>query len=220
MRLMPANPSSLAAAAVLAGLAGLAACTRAPEPSLEVFTQAMNTYLAERGHLCLAKRLWPIDVTQQDVDVGARNALQMPVLERLGLVSSSVAQVEVDDEGTLHRMAVRRYVLTDAGRTYFVRRGPAKAGEGASAGSDFCAARLSLDRIVDWKVDAEPGSPTRRATVTYTYRVDAAPWTKDAGAQRVFPVVAGIVRGAGTARLQETFAQTDTGWVAVDPRGS
>ena len=48
------------------------------------FTRAMNTYLEKRGDLCLAKSSWPIDVTQHEIDIGARNAVQMPVLERLG----------------------------------------------------------------------------------------------------------------------------------------
>ncbi len=214
---MPMNPSfPLAAVAALVSLVGLAACTRAPEASLDAFTQAMTVYLSERGQLCLAKDAWPIDVTQHEVDVGARNALQMPVLDRLGLVSSSVAQVDVNDEGTVHRMAVRRYVLTDAGRRYFVRRGPAKTSGAASIRSDFCAAKLSLDRVVDWKLDTNPRNLARRATVTYTYHVDAAPWTNDPQVQKVFPVVAGVIRGAGTAQLQETFSLTETGWVAVD----
>ena len=206
---------SLAVVAALAGSAGLVACLRAPEANIEVFTRAMNEYLAERGQLCLAKNAWPIDVTQHEVDIGARNAVQMPVLERLGLVSSSVAEVDIDDEGTPRRMAVRRYALTDAGRSYFVRRGPASAG---NVRGDFCAASLSLDRIVDWRLDPNPRGRARRATVTYTYRIVAAPWARDPQVQKVFPVVAGVVRGAGKAQLQEMFTLTDHGWVAVDPR--
>ncbi len=34
--------------------------------------------------------------------------------------------------------------------------------------------------------------------------------------QKVFPVVAQVIRGAGSAQLQETFKKTETGWVAVD----
>ena len=90
-------------------------------------------------------------------------------------------------------------------------------GDGARNG-DFCAAHLSLDRIVGWELRGS--GPQRQAVVTYTYQVDAAPWTKDAEVQKVFPVVAGVIRGAGTAQLQETFAHGDAGWVAVDLQGS
>ena len=198
----------------------LLACTRSPEASHEAFSRAMNTYLAQRGDLCLAKSAWPIDVTQHEVDVGARNALQMPALEHLGLVSSSVATVELDDEGTIHRMDVRRYALTDAGRRYVVTRPAAAATGTAPARSDFCAAKLSLDKVVGWKLNGAANDAARTATVTYTYRVEAAPWTGDPAIRQVFPVVAGVIRGAGSAQLQETFAATDEGWVAVDLRGS
>ncbi|MEP7102598.1 MAG: hypothetical protein ABI781_18945 [Burkholderiales bacterium] len=206
---------SIALAAVaLTGLAGLGACTRHVEPDAQVLGTAMQTYLAQRGDLCLAKTNWPIDLTQHEIDSGARNALQLPVLERLGLVDSSVAEIDVDDEGTLHHMKVRRYALTDAGRKFYLVRG---GKQGAAAG-DFCAAHLSLDRVVGWELRGSGAQ--RQAVVSYTYRVDVAPWTRDAEVQKVFPVVAGVIRGAGSAQLQQTFAFSDAGWVAVDLQGS
>jgi hypothetical protein len=54
------------------------------------------------------------------------------------------------------------------------------------------------------------------ASKRYTYQVKAAPWTGDEELQKVFPVVAQVIRGAGSAQLQETFRKTETGWVAVD----
>jgi hypothetical protein len=199
-------------------IAAIAACTRSSDPSAADLTSAMNTYLAARGQLCLGKTNWPIDVTQHEIDSGARNALQMPVLERLGLVSSSVADITVDDEGASHRMKVRRYELTDAGRSYYVKRSLRSASSTQAAG-DFCAARLTLDRIVGW--DIHPGDgKTPTATVRYTYHVDAAQWTSDPEAQKVFPMVAGVVRGAAKAELEESFTRTATGWVAVDLQGT
>jgi hypothetical protein len=215
---MNAPGSKLVVVTTMLVIATVAACTRSSDPSAAELTSAMNTYLAERGQLCLGKTNWPIDVTQHEVDTGARNALQMPVLERLGLVSSSVADITVDDEGTSHAMKVRRYDLTDAGRTYYVKRAQRRATSAQAAG-DFCAARLTLDRIVGW--DMHPGDGKAPiATVRYTYHVDAAPWTNDAEAQKVFPMVAGVVRGADKAELQESFTHTPTGWVAVDLQGS
>ncbi|CAN5428877.1 hypothetical protein BH10PSE18_BH10PSE18_46570 [soil metagenome] len=201
----------------------LGACTGADAPSDAVFTAAVQNYLARHGDLCLAKNHWPIDVTQHEIDVGARNARQMPVLERLGLVDSSVAEVDVDDEGTLHHMKVRRFALTDAGRKYYVMRdvhGNGNGGGGAALQGDFCAAHLSLDRVVGWKLNPAGEGRPQRAVVSYTYKIDPAPWTADAEAQRVFPVVAGVVRGAGTAQLQESFRQTKDGWVPADLEGS
>ena len=206
-------------ALLIAGL--LAGCSRSSSADADTFATAVRSYLDKRGDLCLAKNTWPIDVTQHEIDVGARNALQMPVLERLGLVSSSVAEIDVDDEGTMHHMKVRRYALTESGRKYYIVRAQAGAKAGAQATQgDFCAAKLSLDKVVGWDLQRSNDKEARHAVVTYTYKVDAAPWTQDAELQKVFPMVAGIVRGAGTAKLQEAFTQTDAGWVAVDLLGS
>lgn len=198
-------------ATALVVLLVLGACARDAGPDAKVFGAAMNAYLAQRGDLCLAKPSWPIDLTQHEIDTGARNALQLPVLERLGLAASTVAQVDVDDEGTPHHMQVRRYQLTQAGRKSYIRRG---------AKGDFCAARLSLDRIVGWRLRAGADGRQRHAVVTYTYHADAAPWTRDAQAQKVFPMVAHVVNGAGAVQLQQAFTLTDKGWVANDLLGS
>lgn len=196
-------------ALMLGSLGGLAGCAR-HDPEAKALDTALHTYLAQRGDLCLAKNTWPIDLTQHEIDSGARNALQLPELERLGLAKSTVAEVDVDDEGTLHHMKVRRYALTAAGRKFYITR---RTAQGAPRG-DFCAAHLRLDHIVGWVLHGSGAG--RQAVVTYTYQVDAAPWTQDAAVQRVFPVVAGVIRGAGTAQLQETFAHGDAGWTAVD----
>jgi hypothetical protein len=206
----------LAATALTIGT--LAGCSPSADPDAQALKVALTGYLAERGQLCLGKTSWPIDLTQHDVDVGARNALQLPVLERLGLVASSVAEVEVGEEGVIHRMKVRRYELTEAGRAYFVQR-PVRSTVAAPPIGDFCAARLSLDHIVGWKRESS-GNGSPRAVVSFTYRVDAAPWMRDAEAQKVFPVVAGVIRGGGTAQLEEAFTAGPQGWVAVDMQGS
>ncbi|MES2534023.1 MAG: hypothetical protein V4636_23460 [Pseudomonadota bacterium] len=214
---------SISSIALCALAVGLGACSGTPAdaPSDAVFTTAVQNYLARHGDLCLAKNHWPIDVTQHEIDVGGRNARQMPVLERLGLVDSSVAEVDVDDEGTLHHMKVRRFALTDAGRKYYVVRDVSgDASRNAVGQGDFCAAHLSLDRVVGWKLNPAAEGRPQRAVVSYTYKIDPAPWTSDAEAQRVFPVVAGVVRGAGTAQLQESFRQTKDGWVPVELEGS
>lgn len=197
---------------------GLGACSSADAPSDAVFGTAVRSYLAQHGDLCLGKNQWPIDVTQHEIDVGGRNARQMPVLERLGLVNSSVAEVDVDDEGTLHHMKVRRFALTETGRKYYVTRASA---DGKAAGQgDFCAGHLSLDRVVAWKLDPPGDSKAQRAVVSYTYTIDPAPWTADAEVQRVFPVVAGVVHGAGTAQLEESFRRTKDGWVPAELEGT
>lgn len=211
----PRSAVSPGLVASLLAVIALAGCARSSEPSADQFAAGLTAYLAQRGDLCLAKTDWPIDLTQHEIDSGARNALQLPVLERLRLVSSTVAEVDVkDDQEVPHHMKVRRYALTDSGRQFFITREQPRPDGGKERRGDFCAAKLSLDKVVRW--DLTGTGKDRVAVVSYTYQVQAAPWTADAELRKVFPVVANVIQGAGSAQLQERFRQTETGWVAVD----
>ncbi len=156
--------------AVLA-LSALSACSRSGEPSASTasaeptadhFVAGMKDYLAKRGDLCLAKNEWPIDLTQREIDAGARNALQMPVLERLGLASSTVAEVDVkDDNEVSHHMKVRRYALTETGKQFYLTREQPRPDGGKETRGDFCAAKLSLDKVVHWEARRRGQGPAR-----------------------------------------------------------
>jgi hypothetical protein len=221
-------PLSITLCSVAAsGLLVLSGCSKPTDANAENFTAAMNTYLAKRGDLCVAKSSWPIDVTATEMQGHARNAVQMPVLEKLGLASSSETEIEVkDDDGVSHRMLVRRYELTDAGKKYYVMRDTVQRDGSKVPKGDFCAAKLSLDKVVQWAphtppktaslAGAAPVPADKSMVVTYTYKAEAAPWMQDPDAQKVFPVVSGVLHSAGTAQLTETFRLTDAGWVAVD----
>jgi hypothetical protein len=196
----------------------LGACGKKADVTQANFEDGMRTYLERRGDLCLAKTTWPIDVTPHDVAMGTRDAIQMPVFERLGLVRSSDATGEVTtDDGSLP-VEVKRYELTEAGlRSYRTREiGVNAAGEKVAAG-DLCAAKLSLAKVVGWDLPAAttPGD-RRRAVVSYTYEVAAEPWTREPEMERVLPLVAHVVAGAGSAQMKESFTLTADGWVADD----
>jgi hypothetical protein len=199
-------------------LAALSACGSKTDLNNENISAGMNAYLAKRGDLCLAKNVWPIDVTQKDVDTGGRNAIQMPVLEKLGLAKSSVATVVATEEGVSAEIKVRRYELTGEGKKYYLNkemRSVRSDGGIKFQKGDFCAARLRLDKVVGWE-EAKTDNNSRMVSVSYTYRIDAAPWTRDEDIQKVFPMVDRIVRGAGTMQLKESIKLTGEGWVAVD----
>ena len=198
----------------------LGACGKKSDATREHFEVGLRAYLERRGDLCLAKPTWPIDVTPHDVAVGTRDAVQMPVLERLGLVRSSEATADVTTGDGALPVEVRRYELTEAGlRDYRAREiGVNSAGERVDAG-DLCVARLSLAKVVGWEVapagsGAAPGAERAHAEVSYTYDVAAAPWTRDPEVKRVLPMVARVVEGAGSATLKEAFTLTPDGWVA------
>ena len=200
-----------------AALFSLAAChpdTR--ELNRANVTKAINAYLGTRGDLCLAKSSWPIDVAADEGQGGSRNGLQMPALEKLGLVAGSDVRItRTAEDGSTSTVAARRYQLTESGKQYYLPRAAHKRASGnrfAEADHDFCAARLSLDRVVGWET---PGG-TSDAVVTYTYKIAPAPWTSDAGVRQVFPMVERIIRGAGALELKETLVRTDSGWEAKD----
>ena len=197
-------------------LIALGACT--PAANRENFTQGMNAYLAKRGDLCLAKYDWPVDVTPAEFAAGSRNAVQMPVLQKLGLVDVFEASVEAKTDKAVVPTKVKRYQLTESGKKYYLTRELrtlASDGSKTVHQGDFCVAKLSLDKIVAW--DPPTNDSARRETVvTYTYTVEAAPWLQDPGAKRVFPMVDRVVQGARVAQLQEAFALTKDGWVAKD----
>jgi hypothetical protein len=192
-------------------LLSLAACGGRAEANRDSFTAAVNGYLDKRGDLCLGKYDWPIEVTAQEIQAGGRNAVQLPVLEKLGVVRSIAVSADDPAQQAAAPLVARRYELTEAGKKYYLKR--ERAGTHAHA-ADFCAAKLSLDKIVAWEI--HQNGAQSEAIVTYTYRVAAAPWAQDPDAQRVFPAVARVLSGAGKAQLREAFTLTGSGWAAKD----
>ncbi|HXJ23794.1 MAG TPA: hypothetical protein VMT03_26595 [Polyangia bacterium] len=193
----------LAALALAAG-----ACrSRAKAPDATDYTRAMNAYLQKRGDLCIARADWPVDVTPGDVAEGTRDAVQMPVLEKLKLVESApVPQAP----------GVTRYRLTALGKQQYIDRETRRpvSPDGPRQGmADFCVARLSLDQIKHVELHQVPNVPPH-AVITYTYDVAAPDWTRDPAARRVFPAVDRVVSGAHTASLREELTLTPDGWVA------
>jgi hypothetical protein len=193
----------------------LSACQAKPKldlksPTRATFSSGMLTYLAARGDLCLGKE-FPLDVSAREAASGGRNAVQMPVLERLGLVSSAPAMGQITSEDGPVAVAVTRYQLTATGRQYYLERSlPSER----APHSDLCVAKLSLDQVVSWQLDTQ--GQARTAVVNYTYHVKAAPWLQAPEVKAVFPAVDRVVTGEGRRTLQEGFTLTDKGWLPND----
>ena len=210
------NPTLLASFLAAALLAACAPAAKPVDASEANFTQALQAYLARRGDLCVGRASWPVDVTREEAAQRSRNSTQLPVLERLGLVTSSLVQVETGDEGARHATQARRYQLTEEGRKFYLARAPYKHDTArAVADHDFCAAHLTLKRVVHWDTpkSQEVGAET---VVTYTYDATPAAWTADPEARRVFPMVDRVLRGAGTLELKEAMVLTPQGWEAKE----
>jgi hypothetical protein len=202
---------------LLAANANAWASASAPAPDQKALRYALEKYLAKQGHVCLGKFDWPIDVTQQDFQHNARDAVQMPVLEKLGLVTSTVGEAQrvVNDEGAKETVPVKRYELTPTGRKSYLDKDTTR-GSGAAQiehHKDLCAAKLTLDKIVRW--DESQAADVRGGTLFYTYRVTAAPWVLTPDAQKVFPMVDRIIKGEGTLQLAQRMQLSKEGWIAV-----
>jgi cytochrome c peroxidase len=159
-------------------------------PSYASLRPALERYLADNGELCLGKPAWPIEVTERDRLAGTRDAVQMPVLEKLGIAVSSGG-------------AVTRYDLTEKGRPFYQAKR-----------KDFCAGKLSLHAIVGWDAPKTVNGQLE-TTLTYTYTIAPADWVRDPAVQKVFPMVDRVVKGERSMQLQQVFRRTKDGWAAV-----
>jgi cytochrome c peroxidase len=182
--------------------------------------QALKKYLGAQGHVCVGKFDWPIEVSQQDFQHNARDAVQMPVLEKLGLVTSTVASAQrvVGDDGATETIPVKRYELTEAGRRSYVDKDITTRGPGAAPiehHKDLCAAKLTIDKIVRFDESLSTAG-VHQGTIFYTYHVTAMPWALSADAQKVFPMVARIIKGEGILQLEQRMQLGTDGWVVLN----
>jgi hypothetical protein len=137
-------------------LALLAACQdkQARQPTRANFTAAVVDYLAQRGHVCVAKYDWPIAVTDADRQAHSLDAQQMPVLETLGLVAShEVSASNKGADGTRAAVPAREYALTAEGQKYYLHVPVVVVTPTlhVTHPADFCVAKLSLDRVIGWE---------------------------------------------------------------------
>jgi hypothetical protein len=209
--------------ATLAILVLLGACRnpQAQLPNRANFTAAVNDYLAQRGHLCLAKYDWPITVTAADQQARSPNAQQMPVLEALGLVTGrNVESTHKGAGAAAVAQPAREYALTAEGQKYYLHVPVviATATLHVTHPADFCVATLSLDRVVGWEKPMALDGRTA-TSVLFTYKIVPAPWTQTPDARRVFPVVTHAVENAGTLQLRLGVHLTQRGWIADELSG-
>lgn len=197
--------------AVLIGLAALAGCgdDETPLADRAHFTAALNDFLAQRGHVCLARYDWPVTVA-----AGTRgaDAQQMQVLEKLGLVAGRDMPAARPDGGGA---PARVYVLTDEGRKHYLHVPIVvrTATESVTHPSDLCAATLSLDQLVGW--DPPQTRDGRTATsLLFTYRIAPEPWVRAPGVLDAFPMLARAIQNEGVMQLRVGVHLARQGWVA------
>ena len=202
--------TNLVATSLATVLAVAAAHANVPAaPGQKSLKPAVRKYLEEKGNFCLGKFEWPIAVSDEDRKTGTSNALQMPVLEKLGLVVAS------DSAGD---PSIRNYSLTEEGQKYYLTKQTItvnSAGQRIRHPGDLCPAKLELDKVVAWDPPSVVDGKTQ-TTVKYTYRIaKAADWTQDPEVRKVFPMIARIIDNAGSQQLMQLFAWSGRGWVAL-----
>jgi hypothetical protein len=185
------------------------------EPSESELTSAVTHYLSDHGDLCVGKFTWPRVVSQQDQLARTNDAVQLPVLERLGLVEST----EISAPTAATAETARRYSLTAKGRRYYLQKKRITLGvhdQPVEHDKDLCVARLSLDKVVKWSPPEQVhGHP--ETVVRYTYHVKSADWMADPQARQVFPVVDRIIRNQDNMLMSVTVALQDGKWMPVLP---
>lgn len=188
------------------------------QPSRETLTKAVDRYLSDHGDLCVGKFTWPRVVTPQDRQDKTNDAVQLPVLERLGLVQATdiaapaVAPTAADEGG-------KSYSLTAKGHRYYLRKNRVTVGAHGMPtvhDADLCVAHLSLDKVVKWS-PPEPAHGGLESLVRYTYRVKAADWMADPQARAVFPVVDRIIRNEGNLLMSVNVRLENGKWEPVLP---
>src|SRR5580698_9590962 len=121
-------------AAVSAACMGSVSQAATTGPSEKQLAQAVKAFLADHGDLCMAKYTWPRDVTPGDEKTDGNDAVQLPVLERLGVVTS--VEIRAPKETVASAMqtsasvpplpapfeVTKRYSLTEKGRKYYLQK--------------------------------------------------------------------------------------------------
>jgi hypothetical protein len=214
------------------------------QPSERELTRAVTQYLSVHGDLCVGKFAWPRVVTQQDQAAHTNDAVQLPVLEHLGLVESTeisapaaatpaswtpaaadatnnaAAQGSQSGSTAATGETATRYALTAKGRRYYLQKKRITLGahdRPVEHDKDLCVAHLSLDKVVKWS-PPEPVHGHPETVVHYTYHVkSAADWMADPQARQVFPVVDRIIRNQDNMLMSVTVALQDGKWEPVLP---
>jgi hypothetical protein len=237
---MMTSKARVTAAGVAVGLMSVCGLLQAgtDQPSRHALTSAVNRYLSDHGDLCVGKFTWPRVVRPEERLARTNDAVQLPVLERLGLVESTevsapaastpaaagatanaVAQGSQPGAAAATAEPGRRYSLTEKGRRYYLQKKRITLGahdQPVEHDEDLCVARLSLDKVVKWSPPGQVHGHLE-TVVRYTYHIKAADWMADPQAREVFPVVDRIIRHEGNMLMSVNVRLEDGRWQPVLP---
>jgi hypothetical protein len=202
---------------MLLGVLLLIGCASKKDANEKNFSEALNSYLAKKGQLCLGiTSTWPVDLNEAERRGGMGTAAEMSALEKAGLVRSHEAETEYTPPLSNRpvRAKVLRYELTENGKTFYREKDRPGLGGNKAVQGDLCYGQQVLDKILKSQGPAA-GGDSKQASVFYTYRIEnLAEWAKTPDIQRVFPGIASTIDGAGKTVMNQALTLTSQGWEA------
>jgi hypothetical protein len=202
---------------MLLGVLLLIGCTSKKYANEKNSSEALNSYLAKKGQLCLGiPPTWPVELNEAERRGGMGTAAEMAALEKAGLVRSHEAETEYTPPLSSRpvRAKVLRYELTDDGKTFYREKHRLGLGANKEVQGDLCFGQRVLDKIVKWEGPNAVGD-SKQASVFYTYRIEnLAEWAKNADIQRVFPGIVSTIDGAGKTVMNQALTLTNQAWQA------
>jgi hypothetical protein len=195
----------------------LIGCASKNDANEKNFSEALNSYLAKKGQLCLGiPSAWPVDLNEAERRGGMGTAAEMAALEKAGLVRYHETETEYTPPLSTRPVKARvlRYELTEDGKKFYREKQTlALVGTKGKQG-DLCFGQQALDKIVKWEGPTAAGD-SKQASVFYTYKIEHfAEWAKTPDIQRVFPGIASTVDGAGKTVMNQALTLANQGWQA------
>jgi hypothetical protein len=195
----------------------LIGCASKKDANEKNFSEALNSYLATKGQLCLGiPSAWPVDLNEAERRSGMGTAAEMAALEKAGLVRSHETETEYMPPLSSRPVKTRvlRYELTDNGKTFYREKDRLGLAGNKQVQGDICYGQQALDKIVNWQGPTAAGD-SKEATVFYTYRIEnLADWAKNPDIQKVFPGIVSTIDGAGKTQMNQSLTLTNQGWQA------
>ena len=204
---------------MLLGVLLLVGCASKKDANEKNFSEALNSYLAKKGQICLGiPSAWPVDLNESERRSGMGRAAEMAALEKAGLVRSNETETEYTPPLSSRpvKTKVLRYELTDNGKTFYREKDRLALAGNKQVQGDLCYGQQALDKIVKWDGPTAVGD-SKEASVFYTYKIEnLAEWAKNPDIQRVFPGIVSTIDGAGKTQMNQALTLTSQGWEAKE----
>ena len=201
----------------LFSLSLLVSCASKKDANEKNFSEALNSYLATKGQLCLGiPSAWPVDLNEAERRSGMGTAAEMAALEKVGLVRSHEAETEYMPPLSSRpvKTKVLRYELTDNGKTFYREKDRLGLAGNKQVQGDLCYGQQNLDKIVKWEGPTLTGD-SKEVSVFYTYKIEnLAEWAENSDVQKVFPGIVATIDGTGKIVMNQAMTLTNRGWEA------